>query len=190
MNEQLWWFAARAGGYVAWGLLAASVIWGLMLSGKVRPGGVRPNWMLDLHRYLGALATIFTGVHVGTIMLDSYTDFGPADVLVPFVSDWQPSAVAWGIVAMYLLVAVEATSLARKHLSAKVWRRTHALSLPLYVVATIHLLTAGTDASNPLSMFAVASLTAVIAGLTAWRVVGLRQRSAAVPVRTRVPDPR
>ena len=42
-------------------------------------------------------ATIFVGVHVGSIMLDSYTSFGPADVLVPFASSWHPLAVAWGV---------------------------------------------------------------------------------------------
>jgi DMSO/TMAO reductase YedYZ heme-binding membrane subunit len=34
-----------------------------------------------------------------------------AAVLVPFVATWHPTAVAWGIVAFYLLLAVEGTSL-------------------------------------------------------------------------------
>ena len=28
MTDQLWWYTARSGGFVAWGLLAASVLWG------------------------------------------------------------------------------------------------------------------------------------------------------------------
>lgn len=174
MTDQLWWYAARSGGYVAWGLLAASVIWGLMLSGKVRPGHVRPNWLLDLHRFLGGLAAIFTGIHVVTIMLDSYTEFGIADVLVPFTSSWQPGAVAWGIVGMYLLAAVEITSLLKKRLTHRVWKRFHALSLPLFVTATVHLLAAGTDASNPISLGAVVVVGIVVTALTVWRIAGLR----------------
>ena len=173
MNGQLWWYAARSGGYVAWGLLSASVIWGLMLSGKVRPGHVRPNWILDLHRVLGGLAATFTAVHVGTIMLDSYTSFGLADVLVPFTSSWHPGAVAWGIVGMYLLAAVEITSLLKKRLAHRIWKRVHALSLPLFVTATVHLLTAGTDAVNPISLVAVASVSVSVTALTIWRVAGL-----------------
>lgn len=169
MNH-LWWYAARSGGLVSWALLSASVIWGLMLSGKVRPGHVRPNWILDLHRFLGGLASIFTIIHVGTIMADSYTDFGVADVLVPFVSNWKPGAVAWGIVAMYVLAAVELTSLAKRRLPQKVWKRTHALSLPLFGVATIHLLRAGTDAANPIVSASVWSVTTVVVGLSAWRL--------------------
>ena len=113
MASQLWWYSARAGGIVAWALLTASVVWGLVLSAKLRPPRVRPAWTLDLHRYLGGLATIFVGVHVGSIILDSYTHFGLSDVLVPFASQWHPLAVAWGVVAMYVLLAVEITSLAR-----------------------------------------------------------------------------
>lgn len=178
MDGQLWWYAARSGGFVAWALLAASVVWGLMLSGKVRPGHVRPNWLLDLHRFLGGLASVFTAVHVVTIMADSYTDFGPADVLVPFTSAWNPGAVAWGIVGMYLLAAVEITSLLKRRLPHRVWRRTHALSLPLYATATVHLLTAGTDAGNPLAVAVVGIVSAAIVGLTGWRLAGLRRRSA------------
>lgn len=180
MTEHLWWYAARSGGYVAWALLSASVIWGLMLSGKVRPGRVRPNWILDLHRYLGGLSTIFTAVHVLTIMADSSTDFGPTDVLVPFASSWNAPAVAWGIVAMYLLAAIEITSLLKRRLPKRIWKRVHAASLPLFVIATVHLLVAGTDAANPLSAGAVAAVSAVITGLTMWRVGGLIGKGATV----------
>ena len=78
-----------------------------------------PAWLLSLHRYLGALALVFVGVHVAAILLDSYTDFGITDVLVPFTGSWHPLAVAWGIVGMYLLVAIEITSLLRHRMSKR-----------------------------------------------------------------------
>jgi hypothetical protein len=177
-TDQLWWFAARAGGFVAWALLSASVIWGLMVSGKVRPGHLRRNWIVDLHRFLGGLAAVFTGIHVLTIMADSYTHFGVSDVLVPFTSSWQPGAVAWGIVGMYLLAAVELTSLLKQHLPTRLWHRVHVLSLPLFAIATIHLLQAGTDTSNVVVVWLVSVVSVVVAGLTAWRV-GTRHRTPA-----------
>ena len=182
MTTHLWWYAARSGGYVAWGLLSASVIWGLMLSGKVRPGHVRPNWILDLHRFLGGLAAVFTGIHVVTIMLDSSTSFGLADVLVPFTSSWHPGAVAWGIVGMYLLAAVELTSLAKKHLPLKLWKRVHVLSFPLFATATLHLLAAGTDSGNTISMAVVGAVTTAVVALTAWRVAQLGKPSGRQPI--------
>lgn len=190
MNH-LFWYTARAGGIVAWALLAASVVWGLWLSGRVRPFGVRPAWILDLHRFLGGLATIFVGVHVLSILADSYTSFGLTDVLVPFAATWHPLAVAWGVVGLYLLLAVELTSLARKHLSHAFWRRTHVLALPLYVVATIHYLAAGTDATNPMSFVAIGVSTASVAILFVRRMreMQARTRERFLPSRQRVRIP-
>lgn len=174
MTGELWWYSARAGGLVAWALLAASVVWGLVLSTKLRPPRVRPAWTLDLHRFLGGLAAIFTVVHVGSIMLDSYTSFGLADVLVPFASSWRPSAVAWGVVGLYALAAVELTSLARRHLPHRWWRRIHVLSLPLFAVATIHFVTAGSDATSLPAVAAITLTSLAVVGLIVHRVNKLR----------------
>jgi DMSO/TMAO reductase YedYZ heme-binding membrane subunit len=167
MSGQLWWYVARAGGIVAWALLAASVVWGLVLSTRLRPPHTTPAWTLDLHRALGGLATVFTAVHVGAIMLDSYVHFGVGDVLVPFASSWHPDRVAWGIVALYLLLAVELTSLARRSLPTVVWRRIHVLSLPLFLVASVHFVVTGTDAGSPFAVAGIVlSTLAVLALLT------------------------
>ena len=181
MGSQLWWYCARAGGIVAWGLLSASVLWGLVMSTKLKPPKVRPAWMLDLHRFLGGLATIFVGVHIGSILLDSYTHFGLADVLVPFASAWHPGAVAWGVVALYVLLTVELTSLARRYLPNKVWRRIHVASLPLYGLATIHFFVAGTDAHETVPRLFMFAVTAAVVGLTIVRVSALRKRPTPTP---------
>ncbi|MDQ1423285.1 MAG: hypothetical protein QOD72_783, partial [Acidimicrobiaceae bacterium] len=109
MSAQLMWYTARAGGLVAWGLLVGSMVWGLLMSTKLARKMARPNWMLDLHRFLGGTAVVFTGIHVASIVLDSYVHFGWADVLVPFASSWHAVAVAWGIVGFYCLLTVEIT---------------------------------------------------------------------------------
>jgi hypothetical protein len=86
VNEQIWWHVARAGGIVAWLLLALSVAWGLLLSTKLLGRRPTPAWLLSLHRMLGALAVVFTVVHVTGLVADSYVHFGPSDVLVPLAS--------------------------------------------------------------------------------------------------------
>jgi predicted ferric reductase len=174
VTNQLFWYTARASGLVSWALLSASMLWGLVLSTKLRPPRIRPNWTLDLHRYLGGLAVIFVGVHVVALMFDSYVGFGLAQVLVPFASHWKPVAVAWGVTALYLLLAVELSSLARKRLPNRVWRRLHFLAFPLYVVATLHMVTAGTDARTALALLAVTAAAVTIGALTAMRSETLR----------------
>jgi predicted ferric reductase len=165
------WYVARAAGLVSWVLLAAATFWGLALSTRALGDRPRANWLLDLHRWLGGTALAFTGVHVVALLADQYVHFGVADVLVPFASSWHPVAVAGGVVAAYLLLAVELTSLARTALSKRAWRRVHTTSFVLFVTATIHGLTAGTDTRSAAArMFALAVAT-VFAGLAAIRLV-------------------
>lgn len=164
--DQLWWYTARAGGIVSWALLSASVLWGLALSTKVFGKRPRPNWLLDLHQWLGTLTMIFLGVHVAGLLFDTYVDFGLTDVLVPFASSWDPSAVAWGIVAFYLLLAVELTALGRRWMPKKVWRSVHYLSFPVFVLATVHGVAAGTDATTTMAVAAVVVVVAMVSLLS------------------------
>jgi hypothetical protein len=178
------WYSARAGGLVAWGLLVGSMVWGLLMSTKLARKMARPNWMLDLHRFLGGAAVVFTGIHVASIMLDSYVHFGWAEVLVPLASSWHPVAVAWGIAAFYCLLAVEVTSLLRKKLSKRLWRATHYLSFPLFASATVHAMTAGTDRRNLLVLTAVLVCTTLVLLLTFVRVNQPQEdKPARIPVR-------
>ena len=165
-----WWYASRSAGLVAWALLAGSVLLGLLLSTKAMGRRVRPNWIQDLHRGLSGLAVAFVAVHVATAVADSYVHFGLADVTVPFASGWRTLAIAWGIVSMYLLVAVEATSLLKKHLPKGWWRKLHYLSFPLFITATTHGLTAGPDSATTAGIATVTVVSAAVVGLTVMRI--------------------
>ncbi|MGZ6980240.1 MAG: ferric reductase-like transmembrane domain-containing protein, partial [Acidimicrobiia bacterium] len=152
MSSQFWWYTARAGGLVSWALATASVVWGLLLSGRItrKP---KPAWVLDLHRFLGALTVVFVGIHVLAIWLDSYVQFGPSELFIPFASTWKPVAVAWGVVALYLLLAIEITSLLQRRIPRRVWRAVHLSSFGLFVFATVHALTAGTDSGSKATVY-------------------------------------
>ncbi len=192
------WYTARASGIVAWGLIIITIVWGLLLATRVLGRKPAPAWLLSLHRYLGALTLAFVGVHVVAILLDTYTNFGIVNVLVPFTGSWHPLAVAWGIVGMYLLVAIEITSLLRHRMSKRVWHSIHLLSYLLFAMTTIHLLTAGTDAKAILTTTAAVLIgTAVTFGSVAmylWRTDPPEPkelpRAARVPARTASHSPR
>jgi predicted ferric reductase len=170
MTGTLPWYVARASGLVAWALLAGSDVWGLLMTSKIMRRWVKNSWLLDLHRWLGGLALVFTGVHVLAILTDTYVHFSLTSVLVPLVSHWHPVAVAWGVASLYLLAAVEVTSLVRKHLSHRLWKRVHFLSLPLFVSSTIHGLSAGTDGRTPMAIITAALVATGVAVLVAVRV--------------------
>jgi predicted ferric reductase len=190
MNSTLLWYTARAAGIVTWALLAASVLWGLALSTRLLRGRPRPAWLLDLHRFLGGAAIVFLAVHVVTILLDTYVHFGLVEVLVPFTGTWRPGAVAWGIVAMYLLVAVELTSLARAHVPKRLWDLSHYAAFPLFLFASVHAITAGTDRNSTLLRGAVLAVAVAVAALSVMRGVEVARHGAArsrAPIPPRVP---
>ncbi len=170
VHEQLWWFIARSGGIVALALSAASVVWGLLLSTKIAGSKPRPAWLLDLHKFLGALSVVFTAIHVVALMLDSYVSFGLREALIPMASAWKPGAVAWGVVTMYLLLAVQGSSMLMKRMSRRMWRIVHMLSYGVFVSGMVHGFQAGTDAGHP--VYVGASIAAIIMTvfLTAYRV--------------------
>jgi predicted ferric reductase len=186
MTTPVWWHVARAGGIVAWVLATVSVLWGLLLSGRLsrRP---KPAWVLDLHRFLGGLTVAFVGVHVLALWADSFVYFGPAELFVPMASAWKPAATAWGIVAFYLLLAVELTSLLMRRIPRAAWHAVHLTSFGVFGFATAHALTAGTDARHPFVVaFAVLS-TAAVVNLAALRVVS--RRVGRAPARGRAGAP-
>ncbi len=181
MSGTLPWYVARASGLVAWALLAASVVWGLLMTSKVVRRRARNSWLLDLHRWLAGLALTFTAVHVVAIMSDTYIHFGLASVLVPLAAHWHPVMIAYGIASLYLLVAIEVTSLLRRRINRKLWRAVHFLSFPLFVSATVHGLSAGTDSGAPMVVIAAALIASAVVALTAIRLAGPDARPQPAP---------
>lgn len=177
MNEQIYWFVARSGGIVAWALVTASVCWGLFISTRAAAKASQPSKLLNIHRYLGGLSVVFTLLHVAGLMLDSYVEFGWLDILVPWASDWKPTAVAWGVIGLYLLLAVELTSLFMHKLPRSVWRAVHRSSFGLYVLATIHGIQAGTDATSIWFRIAMLASINVVGFLTVLAVLANRKTS-------------
>jgi DMSO/TMAO reductase YedYZ heme-binding membrane subunit len=174
IDPRTFWWLSRATGIVAWATLSLSVLWGLALTTRLLGRLPKPAWMLDLHRHFAVLASTLVGVHIGSLMLDGYARFSVGDVLIPMHTGWKPGPVAWGIVGLYLLLAVQGTSLARRRLPMRVWRALHFLSYPLWAVATAHFITAGTDAYTPAFAYTVIATTVLISALTIGRVLSPR----------------
>jgi DMSO/TMAO reductase YedYZ heme-binding membrane subunit len=171
LDPKTWWYVSRATGFVGWGLLAASLLWGLFITNKTLGRSTTPAWVLDLHRHLGGLAVAFVVVHLAVLPLDTFTDWGWRDLFVPMASHWHPVPIAFGIVAFYVLLAVEVSSLLGRRVPRAWWRRIHFLSFPLYVVASVHLFTAGTDAGNVIARWTVVIVSTLVVFLTVIRVL-------------------
>ncbi len=171
MNPHIWWYLSRSAGIVAWIMLTASVLWGIVLATDLFPKWRDNARLLAMHRWLAGLTFFFVAGHLVTLLFDSYAKFGPLDFVVPFAGTWRPTAIAVGVVALWLLVAVEVTALAMKKVSRKWWRSVHIASYFVFWAVSIHAALAGTDASKPLyTATAIVALAAVVFA-TSYRVL-------------------
>jgi len=175
LNEQIWWYLARSSGIVAWVAVTLSVLWGLALSTRILGRTAPPAWILDLHRFLGASSVIFTGVHIAGLAADNYLHFGWSEVLVPFASSWKTTPVALGVVAFYILCAIEISSLMMRRLSRSMWRWIHRSSWLLFVIVTFHGLQAGTDVHNAYYRWTALASIQLVLFLTLIRVMAQRR---------------
>lgn len=178
MSEKLAWYVSRSSGWVAFVLLACTVIWGVLgISRLIERRGL-PRWLLDLHRHLAFLTVVFTAIHLVALVADNYMRIAWKEIFVPFAIDYRPGAVAWGVVAMYLLIAIQVSSWLRSRMPRRWWRGIHFLSYPALWMVTMHGLRAGTDAGRPLVRWGVIVIISMVAFVTFWRVftVGPRRR--------------
>ena len=169
MSPQTWWYLSRASGIVAWVMLAATNLWGVLLVTRILKPVDRPAWLLDLHRWLGALAIVTTAIHLGGLAADSYAHFGWSETLLPnactgrcWPNDSKTAAVTWGVLAMYFLVVVEVSSLLMRRLPRKLWHGIHLLSYVSFVMATVHGVLAGTDRANIVYIVTVSALSGAL----------------------------
>lgn len=147
MNGTVWYFA-RSAGVVAYLLLSSSVFLGVLLAGKERT--VWPRFAVEeVHRFLGILTGVFIVLHGGSLLLDRVVPIGLGQELVPFTSPYRPLAVGLGVTAMELIAAVGISNRFRRSLPYGFWRKVHYLTLPAWLLASLHGVLAGTDRADP-----------------------------------------
>ncbi|MEQ1704032.1 MAG: ferric reductase-like transmembrane domain-containing protein [Ilumatobacteraceae bacterium] len=167
------WHLARSSGWVAWLLLGCTVVWGALAAGRMVAGRTMPRWLLELHRHLSWLTVVLLAVHLGALLADDYVEFGVADVLLPGAAAWRTAAVAWGVVALWLLLIVQVSSLRQLRLTRRWWRRLHLLSYPAWCLGGWHGVQAGTDAGTTLVRLLVAATVSAVSFVVIGRMMQL-----------------
>jgi DMSO/TMAO reductase YedYZ heme-binding membrane subunit len=178
-----WWALARASGLAAWFFVVASLVLGALAAGRMVPAKGATRWLLDLHPWISTLGLALVVLHVVALLNDSFVSFDPFAVLVPFASPWRTLAVTWGVVALWGLLAVEATSLVRRWMPKRSWHAVHLLSYGVAVLITVHALTAGSDVTS-----APVRIVLVGTAFLALVVSGLRARQAAIAADARAAE--
>ena len=181
------WIVLRAAGIGAYVMLFLSVVWGLVSTTAPFRKHVTKQSATLVHQFMATCGLFLLAIHLGFLLVDGFFPFSLADLLVPMRSAYRPVAVAIGIVAMYLVVAVVVASWLRKPIGTRWWKRTHLLAVPTFTLAMLHGIFAGSDATRPAMWWTYVATGLVVLFLVVVRAltVGLRpQRRALVePVR-------
>jgi DMSO/TMAO reductase YedYZ heme-binding membrane subunit len=173
------WLVIRGSGIVAFALLSAATIWGLLVSSKLLGRLVKAKPLTWFHESLGIGALLATLVHVGVLSIHDFLDFSWAEILVPGVSDWRPLAVTAGIAAFFGLVVVSTSFYLKRWIGQKTWRAIHFASFGVFVSALLHGIWAGTDASEPVVLGLNLGSAIVVFSLVALRLAAENERARA-----------
>ena len=189
-TETPWaWYTVRAAGLVGFLLLYASIFLGLAIRLPILGKIIKPAYAFNAHGWISLQALIFAFVHSVSLLFDKYLSFGFVGTFIPFAlsSDIvNPNLITLGILGLYLMIILTATSYGRKYLSQKVWRAVHFANVILYVIVIIHAYYLGTDLKIPLvrnifigmNLFLVSLILAnIVFRILAWRKRRLKVNS-------------
>ena len=179
------WYIARASGLVALTVLTLSVWLGLATSTRLL-GPRRQKHVFAWHQTLAWTGLSALGLHVVSLLFDPTLHFGLASVLVPFTSTWRPGAVAAGVVAGWLTLALASSFRMRKWIGKKGWRRLHYASFAAFLLSVGHALTAGTDLRGVSGLVLASIALAPVVWLGLFRI--LAPRTATQPHHRRGPS--
>jgi sulfoxide reductase heme-binding subunit YedZ len=142
-----WWLAARAAGIVAFGLLAASVLSGLVLGNRLGSPAFRAR-LRDLHEPLAVTGLAAIAAHGVLLLGDPWLDAGPLGMVVPFTLGYRPVWTGFGVLAAWVAALLGLSFYARRRFGTRRWRALHRLVPIAYALAVVHVLGAGSDAAT------------------------------------------
>ena len=178
-----WWLASRAAGIVALTCIAASVVLGLTMAGKVmqRPGLARK--LVAVHEHTALAGLVATAVHGITLLGDSVFKPGLAGIAIPFVVDYRPAFTGMGIIAGWLAAALGLSFYARKRIGPQLWRKLHRATIVVYALAVAHTAGAGSDAGQLWLQAYLVATSAVVLFLLIMRMLKPAPAAGRAPAR-------
>jgi sulfoxide reductase heme-binding subunit YedZ len=161
------WLFERLFGFMAYGAVVLSVVYGLLLSTKILDAVAHRPVSFTLHQDLAAIGLGLAGIHGVLLGLDSAVPFTFAQILVPGQSPHAPFAVGVGQVALYLMTIVTLSFYARRRIGQRTWRTLHYVTFLAYAGSTFHGIAAGSDSGSAWAQgMYLASATVVVFLLT------------------------
>ncbi len=185
-DPKAYWYLARGAGFVALGLLWMSMAIGLLITNKIARSWPGSPAAFAIHEYVSLLGMAFAIFHALILMGDHYINYKLVQILMPFGSiNYHPVWVGLGQIGFYTWSVVALTFYVRQKIGPKVWRAIHMASFFTFIIAIMHGLGAGTDASMPWAQNIYWVLGGSFAFFTVYRIV-----ADMIPEKRPAPQPR
>jgi len=139
------WYIVRGAGFVA-----VLLIFLLMLSGIGQVTGhmyrlFEPSKAWAIHRALAIALCFSIAIHVLFLLLDHTLSFSLPQLFIPFISHYKSFWVGLGVLSMYFVAIIVASSLNWIDTKKGVWKNLHFTSYLVLVLVYFHALYTGTD---------------------------------------------
>ncbi len=158
-TQHFFWLASRSLGVVAIVLLAASITLGLALSGRISRTPGMPARFKHLHEAVALAALAAVAAHGLILLGDSYLQPGIVGISVPFAMAKQSVWTGIGIIGGWLMAIFTLSFYVRKWITTPVWRWLHRWTLLAYLLAVVHTIGSGSDASSPWMIITLVAIT-------------------------------
>jgi sulfoxide reductase heme-binding subunit YedZ len=165
------WYSVRALGFLAYIVLAASVLYGLLLSTKILDAIAHRPVSFALHKDLAIVALILASLHGALLAFDASFSFTPRSILVPFESPYSPITVGIGQLAFYAFAVVTASFYVRRRIGQKSWRLLHYVTFLAFMGASFHGIASGSDSGAQWAFWMYLTLLTSALFLTTYRIV-------------------
>jgi DMSO/TMAO reductase YedYZ heme-binding membrane subunit len=164
------WIFERLFAFLAYGAVAGSVIYGLLLSTKLLDAIAHRPITFNLHQDLASIGLGLAGIHGMLLALDRTVPFSLAQIAVPGLAPHAPLGVAIGQVAFYLMVVVVGSFYVRRRIGQRAWRALHYLTFLAFAGSTVHGFAAGTDTASPWAWWLYVGASVIVAFLLGYRI--------------------
>lgn len=138
------WTMIRLSGLTGHFFLTLSVLAGLL--GSFPTLKKQKARLHNIHLYSGWAGLLAIILHATLIVVDTYAPLTILEIIIPGNASYEPLWNAFGTISLYLFGFVLVTSdFLKETLGKTLWKLTHWLVLPAWLLMTLHGIFIGTD---------------------------------------------
>jgi sulfoxide reductase heme-binding subunit YedZ len=137
--------------------------------------------IFSLHAFVTRLSYAMLALHLGSLALDAAMPFGPRPRAGALAWGWREPWTGLGVLAAWLVILLGVSGGLRRLIGTRAWRAVHWLTFPLYGMALLHGIGAGSDSGTIWGQVLYLATGSVVLCLTLYRLlrVGARGRPPA-----------